>query len=70
MHEIAPFIGVLRRGARFFVPRSWLKSHVAPGTGSRPRRPSRARMELDPGAPAASWVAWEISRSGRPAAQG
>jgi hypothetical protein len=70
MHEIAPLMAVLRRGASFFVPRSWLTAQVASGAGPRPRRPSRARMELDPGAPAASWVVWEISRSGRPTAQG
>jgi len=67
MHDIGPFIGALRRRLRRLVPRSWLVSDPGPNPGIRARRPSRARMELDSAAPATSWVAWEISRRGRPA---
>jgi hypothetical protein len=67
MHEIGPFIGALRRRMRFLVPRKWLASHPKPRLGLRARRPSRARFELDAASPATSWVAWEISRRGRPA---
>jgi hypothetical protein len=67
MHEIGPLIGALRRRMRFLVPRRWLASYPKPSLGLRARRPSRARFELDAASPATSWVAWEISRRGRPA---
>jgi hypothetical protein len=66
MHELGPFIGALRRRLRFLLPRQWLSPRTSAGDGLRARRPSKARMELDPGSPAISWVAWELSRRGRP----
>jgi len=68
MHETAPFVSALRRKLRFLVPRKWLVLDSWPGPGSarRARRPTRARIELDAGSPASSWVAWEVSRRGRP----
>lgn len=66
MHEVGVFIGALRRRLRHVLPRSWLVPPPMSGSGLRPQRAARARMELDPGAPASSWVAWEISRRGRP----
>lgn len=66
MHETATFIGALRRRLRFWLPRKWLAFDPRSGPAQRAGRPARARMELDAGAPASSWVAWEISRRGRP----
>jgi hypothetical protein len=66
MHEVGPFIGALRRRLRWVLPRSWLAPQPMSGSGLRPQRAARARMELDPGKPASSWAAWEISRRGRP----
>ena len=66
MHEVGRFIGTLRRRLRYVLPRSWLDPQPMSGSGLRPQRPARARMELDPGAPAGSWAVWEISRRGRP----
>jgi len=69
MHEIAPRIGKWRRRLRFLVPRKWLAPAAVPGAGIRGRRPSPARMELDPESPAKSWAAWEVSRGLRPGAR-
>ena len=66
MHEVGPFIGALRRRLRYVLPRSWLAPQPMSSSGLRPQRAARARMELDPGAPASSWVEWEISRRARP----
>jgi hypothetical protein len=65
MHEVGPFIGALRRRLRRVLPHDWLAPNPVPGSGTRARKPTRARMELDAEAPATSWVAWEISRGGR-----
>lgn len=62
MHEIAPRIGKWRLRLRYFMPRRWLAPPAVPGVGIRARRPSAARIELDPESPAKSWAAWEISR--------
>lgn len=66
MHETAPYIGALRRRLRVLLPRKWFASGSRSGGAMRARRPARARMELDSDAPASSWVAWEVSRRGRP----
>jgi hypothetical protein len=67
VHEVGPFIGVLRKRLQRLLPRSWLASQTISASELRARQPAKARMELDPGSPASSWVAWEISRRGRPA---
>lgn len=66
MHDVGRFIGALRRRLRHVLPRSWLTPRPMSSSGFRSQRAARARMELDPEAPASSWVAWEISRRGRP----
>lgn len=66
MHETASYIAALRRRLGFWLPRKWLAFDARSGRAQRARRPARARMELDADAPASSWVAWEISRRGRP----
>lgn len=67
MHETGPYIGALRRKLRFLLPRKWFATGSRGGATRRARRPARARVELDADAPASSWVAWEVSRRGRPA---
>lgn len=67
MHEVAPYIAGLRRRLRALLPRKWLEVHPVSSAVFRARRPAQARMELDAESPATSWVAWEISRPGRPA---
>jgi hypothetical protein len=66
MHEVGPYIGALRRRLGFLLPKRWLAPRAAAAAGLRAGRPSKARMELDPASPASSWVAWEVSRRGRP----
>lgn len=66
MHETAPYIGALRRRLRLLLPEKWFTSGARAGAAMRGRRLARARFELDPDAPASSWVAWEVSRRGRP----
>lgn len=66
MHEAAPWIGALRRRLRLLLPGKWFVSGARAGVAMRGRRPARVRTELDPDAPASSWVAWEVSRRGRP----
>lgn len=66
MHEVGPFIAALRRRLRYLLPRRWLTPQPMSGSGLPPQRAARARMELDSGTPASSWVAWEVSRRGRP----
>jgi hypothetical protein len=66
MHETGPYIGAWRRRLRFLLPRKWLEFDLRSGPALRARKPARARMELDADAPASSWVAWEVSRRGRP----
>lgn len=69
MHETAAFIRALRRRIGWLLPRRWRQPHPLSSSGLRARRPARARMELDAESPAASWVAWEVSRRGRPPRQ-
>jgi hypothetical protein len=65
MHEAASFIGGLRRVLRPLLPKAWFEPCPLSRSGLRQRRPTLARMELDPEAPASSWAAWEVSRRGR-----
>jgi hypothetical protein len=66
MHDLGRLIGRLRRALRTVLPRAWLLIAAPTGNEVRPRRATRARIEVDPNSPADSWVAWEVSRQSRP----
>lgn len=65
MHAAGSFIGEFRRRLRPFLPRTWFAPCPMAPHGFRARQPAMARIELDPEAPASSWVAWEVSRPSR-----
>ncbi|MGI9264902.1 MAG: hypothetical protein ACR2QU_08225 [Gammaproteobacteria bacterium] len=75
MQNAALVITRIRRFLSLFLPRSWLKAPIAHDEGLYPKRPTPADIEIEPGDPASSWVAWETSsrrkpRRGRTAAEG
>ena len=43
------------------LPASWLRPPLVHSEGIHPRRGSSAEIEIEPGAPASSWVVWEVS---------
>ena len=61
MQSAARVISRIRKVLKMFLPKSWVSSPVAHDEGIYPRRPSGAEMEIEPGDPASSWVAWETS---------
>ena len=61
MQNTALVITRIRKILRIFLPKSWVSSPLAHDEGIYPRRPSAAEMEVEPGDPASSWVAWETS---------
>ena len=64
-----PWLDTVPMITRLDLRRSTRQPHPLSSSGLRARRPARARMELDAESPAASWVAWEVSRRGRPPRQ-
>lgn len=75
MQNAALVITRIRRFLNFFLPKSWLRSPIAHDEGLYPRKPADADIEIEPGDPASSWVAWETSSRrkagrGRPAGTG
>ncbi len=62
MEKAAKYAGRLRRRASAWVPASWRSSREALRTVEGRRVRSPAVMEVDPGKPSSSWVAWEVSR--------
>ncbi len=65
MQQAAQAITRLRKLLAFCLPASWLSRSGGRHEGLRPKRPTGAAMEIEPGDPASSWVAWE--KSTRPA---
>jgi hypothetical protein len=61
MQNAARAITRIRKVLNIFLPKSWVSTPVAHDEGVYPRRPSGAEMEIEPGDPASSWVAWETS---------
>jgi hypothetical protein len=61
MLRAATIIARLRRSLSPILPRAWLRPAPEGTLGPGPRRRSSAVIEIDPDAPASSWVVWEIS---------
>jgi len=61
MQNAALVITKIRKVLKIFLPKSWVSSPVAHDEGIYPKRRSDAEMEVEPGDPASSWVAWETS---------
>ena len=61
MQNAALVITKIRKVLKIFLPKSWVSSPVSHDEGMYPKHPSDAEMEIEPGDPASSWVAWETS---------
>lgn len=61
MHYAVLKLQAIRDRCRRFLPDRWVLSPRSHTEGLYPRRASGAEMEIKPGAPASSWVAWEVS---------
>lgn len=75
--EAAGAIDWLRDRLGVVLPEAWLRPKRPAGDGPRARRPTGARTDVRPDAPAPTWADWEVSRGygsssherARPAAQ-
>lgn len=68
MHYAVLNLQSLRNACRRFLPERWIAPPRGHPEGLFPRKASAADMEVKPGFPASSWVAWEVSpkqRGGR-----
>ncbi|MGB5623524.1 MAG: hypothetical protein WBN65_13610 [Gammaproteobacteria bacterium] len=61
MQQAAMIIARLRRLLAPVLPRAWTAAVPETELGPGPLKPSGAATEIDPAAPASSWVVWEVS---------
>lgn len=60
MHYAVLKLQSLRDACRRVLPERWVSPPLAHPEGLWPRKASAADMEVKPGSPASSWVAWEV----------